>query len=167
MPDILTHVLAAYTIATLLALRYDWLGSRYATIAMIGALVPDTTKIKLLVDSAQVEAWLGVPFSWGALHTLGGSIVIVLAGGVLVGRDHRKPVLLALVLGMLSHHALDLLIAHPAGHGYDLFGPLTGYPRPVAGLFHRSDRWPALVAAIAALGAYLLRYRVVDVDRSA
>lgn len=167
MPDVLTHALAAYAIATLLSIRFEWLGSQYVTIAMIGALVPDTTKIKLLVDSAQVEATLGVPFSWGALHTLGGSIVIVLAGAVLAGREHRGPVLLALLLGMGSHHALDLLIAHPAGHGYALFWPLSGYHVPVAGLFHSSDRWPAAVAAIAAAGAYHLRYRIEDLDRSA
>ena len=164
--DVFTHVLAAYALATLLSVRYRWLSPPYATVAMMGAMIPDLAKARILFDSAAVEARLGVPFSWDALHTLGGSVVAVLIGVVLAGAEHRKRVLLALTLGMLSHHLLDHLIVHPSGHAYDLFWPLARYHLAVDGFYHSSDRWPAVVAVVAAAGAQLVRRRAVASDDS-
>jgi hypothetical protein len=159
--DIFTHVLAAYVLATLLSIRYRRLAPRYVTVAMMGAMIPDLTKARILVDGARIETTLGIPFSWGALHTLGGSLVAVFVGVVLAGADQRKRVFLALVLGMLSHHALDHLIVHPSGHAYDVFWPVARYRIPYSGFYHSSDRWPALVATLAAAGAHLLRRRTL------
>lgn len=157
--DVLTHVLAAYAVATLLSARYRWLAPRLVTVTMMGAMIPDLTKAKLLIASARMEARLGVPFSWDALHTLGGSTVAALVGVVLVAPEHRKRVLLALLLGVCSHHVLDVLIVHPSGYAYDLFWPLSGYRLPKEGFYHSSDRWPAAVATVAAAGAAFARRR--------
>lgn len=73
MPDILTHVLVGFSIGTVLSFRYEWLGPEYVTLVMIGALSPDFTKIALVVPDWTVSSLLGIPFSWGAFHVLGGS----------------------------------------------------------------------------------------------
>lgn len=159
MADILTHVLTAYVVATLLSVRYRRIDGPLVTVAMMGAMIPDLTKARILFSSAQVEARLGVPFSWDALHTLGGSVVAALVGVALAGTEHRRRVFLALLLGVCSHHVLDHLIVHPSGYAYDVFWPLSGYRVPIEGFYHSSDRWPAAVATVAAAGAALVRRR--------
>jgi len=72
MPDLLTHALIGYIIATTASFRYDWLTPPWVTICMMGTFIPDLTKIKLVVSSYQIEQFLGVPFDWFALHTVGG-----------------------------------------------------------------------------------------------
>lgn len=160
MADILTHALAGYVLATMLSFRYEWLTAPYVTLCMMGALIPDTMKISLLVSSAQVEAWLGVPFSWSALHTLGGAIVAVLVGVALVPASYRRRVGAVLMLGALSHHALDVLIVHPSGYVYDVFWPLYSTWIPAGSLYHSSDRLPLAIAAVVATVTWATRERL-------
>ena len=56
---------------------------------MVGAIILDFTKISLLVPSARVEAVLGIPFDWGAIHMLGGTLVAMLSGALLTSPAHR------------------------------------------------------------------------------
>jgi len=77
MPDLLTHVLVAYILATLLSARYEWLTPQFVTLVMLGAIVPDLTKIRLLIDSALIESLLTIPFDWNAIHTTGGALVAI------------------------------------------------------------------------------------------
>ncbi len=86
----------------LLSLRYDWLTGEYVTMGMAGAFIPDMAKIKLLVDSATVEA-ARHPFDWLGVHTLGGAFVAVLVGAVVVNRSDRRRVVGLLSLGAASH----------------------------------------------------------------
>ncbi|XVH32013.1 metal-dependent hydrolase [Haloferacaceae archaeon DSL9] len=159
MPDILTHALVGYALATLLSFRYRWLTPPYVTVAMMGALIPDMVKIKILLPSAQMEALLGIPFSWDAIHTVGGSFVAVLIGTALAGAGYRRRVFGLLLFGTLSHHVLDALLLNPSGYSYDVLWPLTGYHFPTPNLFLSTDRWPAVVAGAAALCVYYARYR--------
>lgn len=158
MPDWLTHVLVGYALATACALHWDWITPRLVTLATVGALVPDLTKWKLLVPSDAVAAALGVPFDWSAFHTLGGTVVTVLALGVLLPARYRRRGLLLLALGAASHHALDLLLIQPGGYTYPVLWPLSGYRAPSADLYLSSDREPALVAGAAALVVWYARY---------
>lgn len=160
MADLLAHVLFAYAVVTVASWRYEWLTPPYVTVAMMGAMIPDLTKIALLVPSYRVEALLGVPFDWFALHTAGGSFVAVLVGTVLVPADHRKRVLLLLTFGAASHHLLDVVLINPSGYSYAVLWPLTGYHPPTPGLYLSTDRWPALVS-----GALALLVRTVDARR--
>ena len=59
MPDLLTHTLVGYIIATILSFKYEWLTPPWVTIAMMGTFIPDLTKIKLVVPSYQAEQILG------------------------------------------------------------------------------------------------------------
>lgn len=158
MPELLTHVLAAYVLATALSFHYDWLSPKYVTVAMVGAIVPDLSRMDLLVSDDWISAFFGIPFDWSGVHTLGGSLVVCAIGALLVGSRYRKPVFALLVLGMLSHLVLDGLLLNPSGYSYAIFWPLTSYHPPTPGLYLSSDRWPALVSAIAAAVVWYLRY---------
>ena len=152
MPDLLTHVLFAYTVVTIASWRYEWLAPPYVTVAMMGAMIPDMTKIALAFPSYRVESVLGVPFDWFALHTAGGSFVAVLVGTVLVPREHRKRVFLLLVFGASSHHLLDAMLINASGYSYAVLWPLTQYAPPTPGLYLSTDRWPTLaMGAVAVL----------------
>ncbi|WP_331233952.1 metal-dependent hydrolase [Natronorarus salvus] len=159
MADLLTHVLVGYSLATLLSFRYEWLSPRYVTVAMAGSLIPDMNRAELFVSGRAVEAALGVPFSWGAFHTMGGSLLAVAVGALLVRPGIRVRVAALLFLGMASHHALDLLLINPSGHSYAAFWPITGYNPPTPNLYLSSDRWPAAVSGALAAGIWYVRYR--------
>lgn len=153
MPDLLMHVLVGYILGTLVSTRT---ASRTATttVVMLGALLPDLTKIQLLVRDAQMEAALGIPFAWRALHTLGGVLVTASVGALLVATTHRCRVFVLLFGGALSHLILDSLLAKPSGYAAALWWPFitSGFPTP--GLYVSYDRWPALVVALLALVVY-------------
>ena len=164
MPDLLTHALVMYSVATVASWRYEWITPSFVTIAMMGAMVPDMTKIRLVLPSPRVESLLGVPFDWFALHTLGGAAVSVLIGTVLVPRDHRTRVLGLLALGAASHLLLDALLVKPSGYSYAVFWPLSQYRPPTPGIYLSTDRWPAVVASAVA-GVVWLRTRRRRTDR--
>lgn len=166
MADLLTHVLVAYVLATLLSWRYRWLAPAYVTVAMLGAIQPDVSRADLVVPAVTVEAALAVPFDWWALHTLGGSVVVAAAVGLLVPSEYRRRVISLFLLGALSHHALDALLITPSGRSYAMFWPLTHYHPPTPGLYLSSDRWPAAVAVAVAAAVYAIDRRRASDGRS-
>lgn len=159
MAEWLTHVLAAYVLATVLSWRYPWLTPRYVTVAMIGSIVPDLNRMELVVSEHTIEALLGIPFSWTPLHFFSGSLVAIAIGALLVGADQRARVFALLLLGMGSHHALDLLLVGLSGHSYPVLWPLTQYAPPTPSLYLSTDRWPALLAGAVALIVWMLDRR--------
>lgn len=159
MAELLTHVLAAYILATALSWRWRSLTAPYVTVAMAGAVTPDLNRLALLLPGEHVEATLGVPVDWGAFHTLGGTAVVVAVGALLTPARHRRLVAAMLALGALSHHALDMLLFTPTGRSYAVFWPLTQYTPPTPGLYLSTDRWPALAAGGLAAVVWLLDRR--------
>lgn len=156
MPDLLSHAFVAYTLCTLLAVRYRWLTPRYVTVGMAGAFVPDIAKIDLAVGGAVVGNALGVPFSWFGIHTLGGAAVAALVGVVLAASGERRRVAALLALGAASHLAADALLLKASGHSYPVLWPLTVYHPPTPGLYHSTDLWPSVATGAAALAAWLV-----------
>jgi membrane-bound metal-dependent hydrolase YbcI (DUF457 family) len=159
MPDLLTHVLTGYILATVLSFRYEWLTPQYVTVAMLGALLPDLTKIKLIVASGKVETLLGIPFDWYAVHTLGGALVAVTIGALMTDRENRKYVFALLLLGALSHLFLDALLLKASGYSEMPLWPFTARGLPTPGFYLSSDRWPALVTGTIAVVVWYTRYR--------
>ena len=163
MAELLTHALFAYVLVTLLSVRYPWLTPQYVTVAMMGSLIPDMNRIALAVSADTVEGLLGVPFSWGAFHTPAGSLVAAGVGAMLVPDRYRRRVVALLALGVLSHHALDLLLASPSGYAYEIFWPLSSVVPPSGGYYLSTDRWPAVLSAVVATVVwYVVRYRPDD-----
>jgi hypothetical protein len=160
MPDLLSHAFIAFTICTLLSLRYDWLSGEYVTVGMAGAFIPDMAKIKLLVDAATVESALDLPFDWLGVHTLGGAFIAVLVGTVIVNRGDRRRVFGLLSLGAASHLFADALLLKASGRSYEVLWPLTQYHPPTPGLYLSTDIWLTGVTGSVAVAAYLLvQYR--------
>lgn len=150
MADLLTHVLAAYVLATVLSWRWRWITPPYVTVAMAGAIVPDLNRIELFVPAAALEATFGVPVNWNALHTLGGSLLVVSIGALLVPATHRSRVFVLAFLGVLSHLTLDLLLIRSTAQSYAVLWPLTEYRPPTIGLYLSTDQWPAAIALVVA-----------------
>lgn len=126
---------------------------------MLGALVPDLSKIAIVVPGPRVEALIGIPFEWFAIHMLGGTLVAISIGTLLTTTEHRRRVFMLLALGAASHLLLDALLLKASGHSFAVFWPLTTYQPPTPGLYASFDRWPAVVALVLASSVWLLRSR--------
>ncbi|WP_348611673.1 metal-dependent hydrolase [Halobaculum rarum] len=159
MPDLLTHAFLAYTGGLVLSWRYDWITSRYVTVSMAGAFIPDIAKIDLLIPSDRVAALLNIPFSWFGVHTAGGALVGVLIGVVVVQSTERIRVFMLLSLGAVTHLIADAFLIKAYGHSYPLLWPLTAYAPPTPGLYLSTDIWPAIVTGTIAVGVLVIDRR--------
>lgn len=150
MADLLTHVLVAYVLATLLSWRDGAISPRLTTLAMAGAVIPDLSRMELVVPAASIETALGVPFSWAAFHRVGGAAIVVLIGALAVPPRYRRRALVLLAIGAGSHFALDTLTYSSTGVTRPFLWPLTDRGFATPGLYVSSERWPALLSAVAA-----------------
>lgn len=146
MTDLLTHVLAAYVVLTVLARRSDRFERRLVPVGMAGALLPDLAKVNLVVPSGVVEGLVGVPFSWLPLHRLGGLVAVAGCLAVFFERSERRVAFAVLVAGGLSHLVLDALIKRANGLTPPYLYPASWWRPPAGNLYLSSDRWPVLVA---------------------
>ena len=162
MAELLTHVFVAYVLATALSWRYKWLTAPYVTLAMAGAMTPDFSRLDLIIPAETIESTFGIPFDWGAFHTLGGTTLVVAVGALLTPAKYRRKVVAVLALGALSHHALDLLLINPSGYSYSVFWPLTQYRPPTPNIYLSSDRWPALVSGLIAAAVWAIDRRLLE-----
>ena len=157
MPDLLTHVLVGYSIGTLLSVRYKRVRPAQVTLVMIGALSPDLRKIAPVIPTGPLEVVTGGPISWTPLHTLGGSVLVVLLGSLLVAPEYRRQAIALIAIGAASHHALDIALLTATGESYAVFFPVSTYRLPSPGLYLSTDRWPVAVAGVLAVGSWVVR----------
>lgn len=150
MPDLLTHILVGYTLVTALSWQVKWITPPLVTVAMTGAILPDLTRIELLVPGHVIEDILKLPFSWAPLHRVGGTAVVIGIGAVLVPRRWRRSVTLLFLLGASTHYALDFLLYKPTGMTGDLLWPVLGRGFQIDGIYLSSDRWPAAAMIVIA-----------------
>lgn len=160
MPDLLTHAFIAYIFAMAVSWRYPWLDSRYVTVAMAGAYIPDLAKITLLVSEKPVSSFIDLPFRWFGIHTAGGTLLCVLIGVVLVSSRERRRVGWLLSGGAGSHLIADAFLVKAYGHSYPLLWPLTAYAPPTPGLYLSTDVWPAIVTGSIAVGVWVTDRRL-------
>lgn len=159
MPDLLSHVLLAYTLSTILTWRFSWITPPYRTVCMVGALVPDMYKIYLLVPENTIESLIGLPFDWFALRTGGGVLVAVLVGGLFVDSRERVRVLAMLGVGAASHLIADLFLRTPSGETYPIFWPITSYRPHTPNLYLSTDPAVTVMFALFALTIYYVTWR--------
>lgn len=150
MSDLLTHVLVAYVLVTVLSWKYGWITPPYVTVMMAGTTIPDLNRLELIVPASSIEAALGVPFAWNALHTLGGAVTVAAIGALLAPAAHRWRVFGLLCFGIGTHLALDAFLVQPTVHSYPILWPLTGYRPPTVELYRSTDRWPTATALVVA-----------------
>lgn len=155
MTDLLTHVLLAYAVLRIGGVAVDGVDGPVVVAGMAGAMTPDLTKIGILVNDAVVTDALGLPFSWFALHTVGGVAASAAIGAALVGAEHRRAAAGALLAGGASHLVIDGMLAKPGGVSDPLLWPLTWWRPPTPGLYRSTDVWPLLVAIGLAAAVWL------------
>lgn len=145
MPDLLTHVLLAYVGCTVLVHR-GLLRKRHVPVGMIGAAIPDLTKLYLLIDLDPLEAMFGVPLDWRALHTLGASLVLVAMGALLFRSEDRRTVFALFTGGATLHLFLDSFVIRADGIAPPYLYPFTWWQWPAGNLFLSSDPWLSVIA---------------------
>jgi membrane-bound metal-dependent hydrolase YbcI (DUF457 family) len=129
---------------------------------MIGSLLPDLSRIGLFVTDVTIETTLGVPFSIGAIHTLGG-LMLFAAIGSLVVADHRRRAFALLLAGGFSHLLADGLKIWADGAASTWLYPLSWYRHPTPGWYVSSDpRVLAVVGSVTLIVAVVDRRLIVD-----
>jgi len=169
MPDLLAHAFIAYAVCRVLSWRWEWLTTEYVTVGMVGALIPDITKVYLVVPNHAMERLLGTPFSWYSLGTGGGVLVSVLIGVVLAASEVRRPVGVALGIGAGSHLLADSLLLTPTGYSTQLLWPLSQIRTPSPGLYLSTQPAPMVVTGVVAAVVWMVHRRRVsgsDADNS-
>jgi membrane-bound metal-dependent hydrolase YbcI (DUF457 family) len=162
MADLLSHVLIAFIVFTVAGWAVDWLGRRWVAVGMVGAILPDLDLAEVLVDGSVVSRSIGLPFDWGAIHTLGGVLLLAAAGAVLFERAaQRRRAFLLLGAGGIVHLAVDGTKAWADGaNGVSLY-PFSWWRNPTPGLYAPGDRRVLVVAVVVAGAVWLLdRYLV-------
>lgn len=115
MPDWITHILVAWTLCTILGFKYKQFNPANTALCMVGALIPDTFKIVIPLGVMGIHAENFImPF-----HLPVGSLIIASIFSLFF--KERKVALSFLVLGFLTHYALDLLLTNLNGGMYMLF----------------------------------------------
>jgi len=162
MAELLTHVLVAYGLFTALGWYVDWIDERWVAVAMVGSILPDLSRIDLVLSSDRVAALLGVSFDWGGLHTVGGAVLLSAIGALLfsTARTQRRA-FLALLGGALSHLVVDVPQAYADGLALTnrYLYPLPPWRPPTPGWYVSADRWVVVVAFAFAVLVYALDRR--------
>ena len=154
MAEGLTHVLLAFGLFTATGWTVGWLDRHWVAVGMVGSLLPDLSRLDLLVDDYILSQALGIPFDWGALHTFGGVVVLAALGAVLFdSRQARLRGFGLLVAGGCSHLAVDAVKAWADGASGAALYPLTWWRPPTPGLYVSADRWVLGVAVAVAIAA--------------
>lgn len=162
MADLLTHLLVAYALLTVASWRVDWLDRRWVVVGIGGAAIPDLLKVDIVLDADSVAATLGIPFSYDAVGTLGG--VLVVAGLITLGfgRDHWLRVYGLVTLGGLSALVGDGLRAYADGRASAWLYPFANWRPPTPSLYVSSDPKILVVALVLGAGVFCLDRRVSE-----
>lgn len=152
MPDWITHVLVAWTLATILGFRFKEFSQPNSVIVILGALIPDLVKINILLWQLGLMYYdnFVVP-----IHLPIGSLLI--AGLITLFFEKRKLIFSLLSIGILTHYSLDLLLF---GGGIELLYPLN-YIKWQIGIISVTDFNITLISVVIALVTYLI-YKTVN-----
>jgi hypothetical protein len=153
MADLLTHVLVAYALLTVVSWRLDWLTRPWIAVGMGGAIIPDLQRLDLLLDSQLIESATGLPFTYSHFGTIGG---LALTAGVITVLFERRwwlRVYGLLVAGGITHLVLDGTRVWADGRaGQWLFPILPAWRPPSPNLYITADPLvPAVTLTVAAV----------------
>lgn len=161
MAEWLSHIILAYALFTAAGWYIEWLDRRWVAVGIVGSILPDLSRLDLVVDADTITAITGVPFEWGGLHTLGGVVVLSALGAVLFStRRQQNRAFLLLFAGALSHLIVDLPQRYADGlmltNQYLL--PLPPWRFPTPGWYVSADRWVVVVSLIVGLPVVVVDY---------
>lgn len=115
MPDLLTHILFAWIICTILGWKFKQFDGPYTAIVMIGSVIPDFYKIILPLQFLHIN----LRYIIAPLHLPVGSLVV--AGILSLFFQNYKKVFVFLSFGITLHFMLDLLLINLVGGIYIFF----------------------------------------------
>jgi len=155
MADLLTHLLVPYVLLTVASWRVDWLDQRWVVVGMGGAAIPDLVKTEIVLNEGIVETFLGVPFSYAPLSTLGG--VLLVAGVITLAfeKQHWRRVFGLVTFGGVTSLLLDGLRVYADGRASAYLYPITNWRPPTPSLYVSSDP-RVLVIALGIAGVVAL-----------
>ncbi|MFC6722096.1 metal-dependent hydrolase [Halobacteriaceae archaeon SHR40] len=167
MADVLSHVLLAFAVFTVIGWAISWLDREWAVVGMVGAIFPDLTRLGLVVDDYVIAQTLGIPFDWEALATVGGVLLLSAIGAVLFPSRRTQLRAFGLLLaGSSSHLVIDGVKAYADGANGALLYPLSWWRNPTPGWYVSSDRWVLVGAVVSALVVLAVdRYMMADSGR--
>ncbi len=158
MADLLTHLLAPYVLLTVASWRVDWIDQRWVVVGMGGAAIPDLVKTEIVLNEGIVETFLGVPFSYAPLSSLGG--VLLVAGVITLAfeKRHWRRVFGLVTFGGATSLLLDGLRVYADGRASAYLYPVTNLRPPTPNLYVSSDpRILVIILAIAGVVALVDR----------
>ncbi|WGI17682.1 metal-dependent hydrolase [Methanonatronarchaeum sp. AMET-Sl] len=150
MADLLTHVLIIYIILKIMSMKTNYIKKEHIPIGMIGAILPDLSRIQHIIPPEHIQQLLGTPYSWWGLHTLIGTTITALLITYLFDKKHRKKIFTLLIIGAISHLILDYYLLKPTPSQYWGFYPLI-IDRPTNMLYLSTDITPAIITTTTAI----------------
>lgn len=163
MSEWLAHVFIAYAGFTVLSWNLDWLTDRWIAVGVIGAILPDLSRLSLVVSPDIVEYLTGVAFTWAGIHTLIGVILLSAIGALCFGDSaDRYRAFVSLLGGAVLHLIVDLPQRYADGQMIldSYLSPIPAPRPPTPGWYVTPDRWVVGVAFVAALLVFgIERYR--------
>lgn len=167
MTDLLTHVLIVYVVlAPAARARFtDGLpiAPGHVSLGMIGAVIPDLSKIHYVIDIEFASRLVGVPLSPLPFHRLGGIVAVIAIGTLLFDRTERRTACGVMLFGAGTHLVLDAFVKRADGLTPPYLYPLSWWQAPAGDLYLSSDVWPSGVALTLAVGVWaaINRHRIV------
>jgi hypothetical protein len=151
MPDWITHVLVAWSLATILGFRFKQFSQNNVAIVMLGALIPDIYKVTLVLESfgINVQGFLS------PIHLPVGSLLI--AAIISLFFIEKRLIFLFLAIGIGTHYALDLLLF---SGGMEIFYPFSTLKFQI-GIISVTDFNITILSIILASIVFLV-YKIVN-----
>ena len=142
MAELLSHVLIVYVVLTVASWRIEWLTKPWVAVGVVGGVLPDLNRLGLAVSEETVSEIFGVPFRWGAIHTLGGVVLLSGFAAMLFARE-RPRAFAVLLTGGVIHLLTDAVKIYADGRAAMWLYPFSSYRHPTPNLYVSSD-WQVL-----------------------
>lgn len=168
MAEWLSHVLLMYAVGTIGSWKMGWFDFKWVTVGMIGAILPDLSRLYLLVPGELVTNLTGLPYQWNGLHTLAGILLLSGIGALLFTRPvDQKRAFGILLTGAGFHLLVDIPQTYADGLTITnlYFFPVSSWRAATPGWYVPADRWVVVFAtAVALLVWFLDRYQTTDTN---
>lgn len=152
MAELASHVLMAFVLFTMVGWRVDWLDREWVVVAMVGSLLPDLNRVNIVIEGDMIEAVLGIPWGWSAIHTIGGVLILSAIGCVLFARRRAQYRAFGLLVGGAVLHLLtDGVKAWANGYNGMYLYPFSTWRNPTPGWYVSADRWVLVLWVLVAL----------------
>ncbi len=118
MPDWIVHICVAYLVCRTLYFKYPLFNPANTILAMVGALLPDIIKLQIIFSQFGIDLTDFLPVFHIPLTSF------IMAGIISLFFENKKIAFLFLVIGAISHFAMDSLLISIGGGMY-LFFPFS------------------------------------------